>query len=437
MNNINTWTFNKYKSFLLHNFWAGLSTISKALTQLFILKMATIHLGTTGLGIVGQALSCALIFQNLTSGGILNYTITSLSHNSDSNELKKKILGTVTLWSLITTIMFLILAFSIAKPISEYVFLNPNYSWFFVGLAGISFSFSLLMLANGILSSNKDIQSLFYSNLTTLIVSTLVFYILVDHYGITGALIGVLTFYFIQGFIYLFFAFKKNYLVIKELIPLKNIHQIKVMTGYLILIAVSGVLNNLYLVSIRSYLIGNLGFNWSDLGLWQSVIKISDVALSFIAVSIMTSYFPAISQVKDKSVIKQVIKDHSKKIIPLIIFICVFIAIFAPYILSNVYSTDFIKATTLLRYQMVGDVFKFSTSLFTYFFIARTKIYVLIAYEFICVTILSVFSIYFVSHYSLIGLIYGHIISSILALTIAFIFYKLLQSSRFNRFLKK
>lgn len=421
---------------MIHNFWAGLSTVSKALTQLLILKLATIRLGASGLGIVGQALSCLVIFQNFTSGGILNYTITTLSHANSSNEQKKNIFGTVTLWSLVTTVIFLLLAFFISVPLAEHVFLHPDYNWFFIFLAAISFSFSFLMLSNGILSANKDVKALFYSNLGTLLVSVTVFYLLIDRYTVMGALGGVLAFYLIQSGMFLFFAHNKKYLHIRELVPLRNNKQIKLMTGFLILVAVSGVLHNLYLVSMRSYLISNAGFSWDDLGLWQSVVKISDVALSFIAVSIMTSYFPAISQAQDESQIKTVMKNHSKKIIPLIILTCSFIAIFAPYILTIVYSVDFTKATTLLRYQMLGDIFKFSTSLFTYFFIARTKIVVLIAYEFICVTILSVLSVFFVSQYGLNGLLYGHIISSISALSVAFIFFKALKTSSFKRFIK-
>lgn len=427
---------NKNKSFLIHNLWAGLSTLCKALAQLFILKLATMQLGAAGLGIIGQALSCTVIFQNFTSGGVLNYTITTLANTHFSNEHKKNVFGTVALWAALITIVFLALSFVISTPISEYVFLKPEYNWFFILLAAISFTFSMLMLGNGILSANKDVKALFLSNLGTLLISIFAFYYLVDKYAIIGALYGVLAFYLIQGSMFLLFAFKKKYLHINELIPLHNKDQIKLLTGFSLLVAVSGVLSNLYLVSIRSYLVSKVGFSWDDIGLWQSVVKISDVALSFIAVSIMTSYLPAISQAHDKLQIKKVISDHSKKMIPLILVTCSIIALFAPFILTLIYSADFAKAKTLLRYQMLGDVFKFSTSLFTYFFIARAKIFVLIIYEIICVALLSALSVYFVAHYALNGLLYAHILSSVSAALLAFIVFKTIQRPSFKNFLK-
>ena len=425
---------NQWKPFFLHNLWAGLSTLVKALMQLFLLKIVILQFGESGLGIVGQAMSCLIIFQNLLSGGILSFTITSVSKASKESP-KDRIYGTTALWSIACVIISLIVAVLFSSKISQAVFLDSQYSWYFIALAFLSVCFSAFMLSNGIISSYRNVKALFFSNLITLVLGVISFYLLLKSYNLIGALIGILIVYSLQSLVYFIVAYSMRYISLADLRPVYDKPMLKQLVGFSVLFAITGVLSNLYQVFIRSFVIGTVGLSWAEVGRWQSVTKISDVIINFISVTIMTAYLPALSKAHSIENADEVLKNFSKKIIPLIILSCGTVAIFAPILLRIIYSAELISTAPLLRWQMLGDVFKFSTCVFSYFFMARAKIVVLMVYEIIGVCILTVVTIALVNTYQLNGLVYANLISGLLAMVTGSLIYWGLKT-KFTRFIK-
>ena len=62
--------------------------------------------------------------------------------------------------------------------------------------------------------------------------------------------------------------------------------------------SVTGSLGALQQVYIRSHLIENLGLSWMDVGHWQAIIKISEINLSYIGLTMISLYLPSIALTK-------------------------------------------------------------------------------------------------------------------------------------------
>ena len=162
--------------FLQHNFWAGLTTLAKAFLQLSILKITTISLGVSAIGILGQASSCITILQSLFFGGILNYLVTTLPKIKGSPIHQDFALGAVALWTVVATVLGGGLCYLLSDDLAMWVFADEKYAWFFNYLGAGLALIAVLAVSNGVLAAYQKIREISYANMTALFLGSGVFY---------------------------------------------------------------------------------------------------------------------------------------------------------------------------------------------------------------------------------------------------------------------
>ncbi len=413
------------KKFISANFWVAGTTVLKALTQLIALKLIALHLGVEGIGVFGQAASCVVALNSLFSSGLLNFTVSEISKNEVHPDEQKKIFSVIGFWILFAQVFFLCVAALFAENLSQYVFGTDAYKWFFYTLAGLSIFFNLHSVSTGLLSASGKIKDIFKAHFAAFFTTTILLLIVVKSYNIGVPFVAAFLVLVSQSIWLLFFLIKTGQTKITFFKPaIERLYIFKILKFSMIMI-VTGLLSMVFQIYMRNEILKIPSHGWSDVGSWQAILKVSEITMSFLGLSIMTSYFPQISRISSVSEIKVFISRFAVKFGLLIFSAISVLMLLAELVLRVIYDKSFADLSSLLRLQLLGDVFKLSSWLFTYFFLAKLPLFLFLFYEVVTLASLTVLSIALKEPYGVNGLIYAHVINSVLFFVIGFIFLQI------------
>lgn len=172
-------------------------------------------------------------------------------------------------------------------------------------------------------------------------------------------------------------------------------------------------------IFIRKYIGENLG--WHAAGLWQGVFFISEVYLLVVTTSLRVYYLPTLSAAKNKEYIIQEILNGYKIIIPVVALLAFGIYIFRNTIIWLLFSKDFTGMRELFKWQLIGDVIKISSWLFSYLMVAKAKIKIFIAAEILFSLSWIILTIFLVNLNGLVGATQAFALNYVLYFIITFL----------------
>lgn len=424
--NFKYFNLRELKKFIAVNFWVGGTTFFKALSQLVTLKVLALYLGVEAIGVFGQATSCVVALNSIFSMGLLNFSVTEFSRTSDKPNEQKQIWGAIGLWIIISQVLFIIVAFLFAGDLSKFIFSNPEFKWFFYVLAALSVFFNLHSVSMGFLSAVGDVKKIFMSHLFSFISSSAALYFLVVSFINLTPLVATLTVLISQSIWLVFFVFQTKRVRISSLAPVYHKdHFLKILKFTLVLI-VTSLLAMFYQIYMRTAILNLPNHSWVEVGQWQAVLKISEITMSFLGLSIMTSYFPQMSRLTTIEEIRDYVWKFSHRYIGLVILSLSTLIIFSGLILRIIYDKSFEGLSDLLRLQLLGDAFKLLGWLFTYFFLAKLSLFIFLSFEVLSLASLTVLSLFFKDSYGFEGLVYAHCVNSFLFFTFGFFAFKII-----------
>jgi len=173
---------------------------------------------------------------------------------------------------------------------------------------------------------------------------------------------------------------------------------------------------------IRDYIKDNLSI--IDAGIWQGMLYFSSTYLIFVTSTINVYYTPKISSLNNKLDIRNEIKKGFYTLIPIVCFLSIFIFYFRTFIISIIFTKEFISMQSLFKYYLLGDVIKIAAFLLSSIMLAKalTKVYIISEVVFSLSFVL--FSIYFISKYGLIGTSYAYVTNYSLYLLFTIIYFR-------------
>lgn len=172
-------------------------------------------------------------------------------------------------------------------------------------------------------------------------------------------------------------------------------------------------------IFIRKYIGENLG--WHAAGLWQGVFFISEVYLLVVTTSLRVYYLPTLSATKSKEQIIREILNGYKIIIPVVALIAFGIYILRDTIIWLLFSKDFTDMRDLFKWQLMGDVIKISSWLFSYLMVAKAKIKLMVVTEIIFSISWVLLTIFLVNLNGLVGATQAFAINYVLYLIVTFL----------------
>jgi len=195
------------------------------------------------------------------------------------------------------------------------------------------------------------------------------------------------------------------------LIKVENISfkYIKKLSSYSFMVLFSAVILPIVALSIRSYIIDNIGYK--EAGFWEAMTRISKYYLMFVS-SLMALYIlPRFSEIEDVKEFKNEVFNFYKTIIPVFALGLVIIYFLKPIIVLVVFSSEFEPVEDLFLWQLLGDFVKVLSIVIAYQFLAKRMFWHYIITEAFLVFTLYITSIYLIDIYGVKGATIAHFVT--------------------------
>ncbi len=394
----------------------AISTVIRVFTSFIINKLVSIYVGPSGLAIIGQFQNFVIISSTVGSGAISQGVVKYTSEYRDSYSKKRELLSTAVVLTLISS-MLVGLFLNIFAPYLSYLILKSDiYSHLFniFGFTIILFSLNTLLMS--ILNGQKEIKKYITVNIISSLFSLLFTSFLIINFGLLGSLYAMVLNLSVIFFVTLFFVLKSSWFKIDYFTEGFSRESGIKLGKYALMAVVSAIVVPLSQMVVREYIGSNLG--WSSAGYWQGIWYISSMYLMAVTTSLGVYYLPRLSEIEDKSELKEEMLYGYRVILPIVIFLAFGIYIFREYIVYIAFTKSFMPMVELFKWQLIGDVVKISSWLLSYLMLAKAMTRLYIYTEIVFSLLFVVLSILFINEFGLIGVTYAFCLNYLIYLVV-------------------
>lgn len=354
------------------------STGVKIASGLAVIKFISFELGPEGFGLLSQLMTAIAITAMLAGGGITNGTIKVLSNSPYNTEEGKKWLSAAFTLTTLVSITIALPLIILAKPLSG-ALLKKESLYLFFCLAATQTIIAYGNLIQAEASSRTD--SAFYAKINVLgtILGTIIIAILIRAFGFEGAALGLILMPALPGVIALFHAFNKQKDLLGSLRWRFDLSRIKHLMSFSTVTLIGAI--SLPASQIITREIFGERHGWSDVGIWQGAVKISDVYMQFIGVMLINHAMPRFAAAVDT---RQALIELRKTLTLLLTIIIIGLATLytlRTWVIQFIFSDEFLEISNLLPAQFAGDILRTVSASISFFFMARGHIIVPIVYE--------------------------------------------------------
>lgn len=110
-----------------------------------------------------------------------------------------------------------------------------------------------------------------------------------------------------------------------------------------------------------------------SVGYFRASFAFSATYLGLILTAMSQDYYPRISAQSDAAAVGRAVNQQFRLLLLLGAPLIMFAIVFAPILLRVVYAAEFVPAVPLLRWQMIGDLFKFQAWVLSFVVLARAS----------------------------------------------------------------
>ncbi len=338
-------------------------------------KFIAVMLGPSGIGLYGLFISLYTTIVSLTTistGGSIVKKVAEASSEKDHKKLYfiQKVFSLITI---ITGLLIGLIIFLTSDILSQFAFGDLKYS---LEIKLIGLVVVIAMFANfwqSWLNGLRLVEIIAKIRVYSTVASTLISIILIYLFKIDGIIYSIIIIpivtFFISGYFFITICGVPKFFVSFKEYKHETIDIFKV--GFVLLLI--AMLFHVGVYVNRSIISNQLGIE--SVGIFFAAWTISMSYLEIFLSSLSVDYYPRLSE--NKGDIKNTIKIVNEQLffsllisLPLIILIY----IYAPLIITVLYSNDFQDAVNILRWQIIGDIFKVFVWIFGFVLIAQNNL---------------------------------------------------------------
>lgn len=394
------------------SFYTSISQGLSILAGLVSIKVVSVKIGPEGMAMMGQYLNTTALLSLFATGAIGTGVVKYLAQYKNDEQKQLHVIATAFRITIICTLIIGAGVAICSSLLSQQAFKTDHYYTVYILWGTFLFFTTFSALLSNILNGLKLIPYLTIVNISGTVAGLLITILLAYQFGVFGVLIAANFTAVILFSIHLFFFKKYKWFSIKELfIPFdKKLAQL--LTGFILMTLVSGVLAPAIQLLVRDRIIEKFSFN--EAGYWQSVTRISDYYLSFITSVIGVYYLPRLAEIDNNRDLKAEIWKMYKIILPVIAVVSLIIWLCRYLVIRIILTPDFLPSAELYGIQFMGDFFKIAAWLLAYVMLAKAMKYRFVAIEFIFSFSYVFLCYYFINHYGIVGATYGFLLNNIL-----------------------
>jgi O-antigen/teichoic acid export membrane protein len=404
------------------SFYTSISQALSIIAGLISIKVVSLKIGPEGMAMMGQYLNTTALLSLFATGAIGTGVVKYLAEYKENKQKQLEVIATASRITIISTLIIALIAIILSGFFSRQAFKTENYYSVYI-LWGLFLVFtSLAALMSNVLNGLKLIPYLTIVNITGTITGLLVTIFLAYSFGVYGVLIAANFTAFILFCIHLFFINKYKWFSFRELILPFDKKTAKLLTAFVLMTLVSGVLAPAIQLLVRDRIIDK--FSFEEAGYWQSVTRISDYYLSFITSVIGVYYLPRLAEIDNNRDIKKEIWKMYRVILPVIAAVSFLIWLSRFLIIKLILTPEFLPSAELYGIQFMGDFFKIAAWLLAYVMLAKAMKYKFIVTEFFFSISYVLLCFFLIDKFGLIGATYGFLLNNFLLWVLMVFFIK-------------
>lgn len=389
------------------------------LSGLVINKAVSVYIGPAGLALIGQFQNFIQITLVAAQGAINSGVVKYTAEYYDDEKKLSTLFSTSVKLSLVSSILTSITLIIFSHYLSIKILSNAEYEFVFYTLGLTITLFVLNNLLLSILNGLKQIPTFIKINIAQSIFSLLFTSVLILTYNIKGALIALATNQSVTLIVTLYFINKKK-LINWRLFSANFDKKIaRNLLNFSFMAITSAIMVPSSQFIIREFITVNQGIE--NAGYWQGINYISTTYLNIVTIALGIYYLPRLSEIKNVNELITEIKKGYKIILPIAIASGILIFLFRYFIISVLFSKEFLDMEPLFFWQIVGDGFKIASWLLAYVMIAKSMSTKFILTEVIFSISFVLLTMLFVNYYGTIGATYAYVINYVIYFIVVYL----------------
>lgn len=355
------------------------SILVKAVAGLIVIKLLAWKLGPDGFGLLGQLMTLVAITGMFAGGGITNGLIKVLAKSPIESKDGQAWLSTAFTLTTIISALVAILLSVFSTTLSDHL-MQGGFAALFIclGLAQAFVGYGSLIQAE---ASSRG-ESGFYAKVNILgtLLGTAILAVSVIFFGFNGAAYSIMLMPAITGIVAFLFMFFHR----RQLLQFFKFFFDRVRMRHLMSFSVLALVGSTSVPIAQILMRDGLAqqFGWEQVGLWQGVIKLSDVYMQFVGVVLMNYVLPRYASASNAHSVIEEFKLSLMWLLSALLLGFVVLYGLRDFIVRLVFSDEFLPMTDYFLPQMVGDIFRTVASAISIIFMARGAVRVSILFEF-------------------------------------------------------
>ena len=353
-----------------HKTKAFSSVAIKSVTILIINKVFAIYFGVSGIALLAHFQNLLNIMIHLSNEGVHRGISSIIHHKEMAMSKKQEYISIGFFFSIIILLVISAIIFIFDDFFLQYIPVKMNRNLFFLIIAITVIIFLLNLFFVSQILSKKKLNYYNFINLSGAILLITASLIGAQQQLIDIALVAYGIGHAINFLIIIYFVLKS-----KVLLPLRlkfSHKKIKKFYRFLLMAVSVLVFTKIVDFMIRDYAIDQFGLHLT--GLWQSVVKLSDVYMALFLATVGATYYPRVSSlIFNSDQLRTYLKGILAIILPVTFVGLLLIFVFRGVILRILFSSEFVEAKYLIKYQLLGDFFSIISYVLTYIISAQAR----------------------------------------------------------------
>lgn len=343
----------------------------KMMTSLLLNKVLALYVGPSGYALLGQFQNFLTLLGTVANGALSTAIIKYTAQYYDDDLLLTRIWRTAGTLTVFGSMLIALLLSAFAQPLATGLLHDQSFTsiFYYTALALLCMPANALLIA--ILTGKKAIRKYVSINIWGSVVALCATAILAWTSGIYGALVALSINQSLVFIFTIFVCYRENWFTLRHLFGILDPEALRLLLKYSLMSIISAACFPIAQMAIRNHISETFGS--VSAGHWEALMRVSGLYLMVITVPLSAYYLPRISEIREIDTLRFEIRKGLMLIFPLATLGAFTIYYSRDWIITTLFTPDFLPMSKLFSWQMAGDVLKMLSWLLGYVLIGRAK----------------------------------------------------------------
>ncbi len=381
----------------------AVQTVASMLIGFASIKITSIYLGPTGIGILSQLQNFIAIALGIVVSGMSTGVIRLTAEYGDDGAKRRALIATLLRVLLFVGLPLALIIFFAAPWVAQSLLYNADLASA-VRIFGVCYLFGLLGgFLVGLANGAKDYLAVTLINIGNATGGLILFALLCPSYGVPGALAAAGLMPVLSAVLGLVMSRGKRWLPIRPWQGEFSREALGRVSAFIPMAATTAVMMPLLQVLVRDLLAEHTGM--ASVGLVQGIWRLSDIYLGIITSTLSMYYLPRFAEIKGTRELRHEIARALLIVVPLVVGLSGAIYLLRDLIIQLLFTRKFLPMSDLFGWMMLGNVLKMTSWVFGYVLVARGSPFVVMGAELFYAVCFLVLSQYLVPLFGAEGLV--------------------------------